>query len=764
VAEFNEIDKELLDKYSPPDELDIRQNPNGSFTTSAPRERDQRTGEVFEVDPATGQRIQTELPAGRTPSLVERLLGPQMQMTRTGFFTPENDYTGTSNTITRKGAHIAVANELAKIKFVAGTFGGMQNRVAIIRYWCKGDKCTQKATVASEAVEASTGASVPEKAAVNASQLTARPSSLNTLNPGNTDPLFRPLTPEQEKILRLKAEQREEEGKLDENELSLVKGTIFEGCKRLRIINIGNRGGSAKWECSDPVKTEAANNEAFKVWQLKVRSRPIPGADYWDQFSTPRSLLENPNFLNTITSVPRRSFPIPFTQPIPEEPTVAPQQSAPQPTPQPQKNTGQVLSATPGARSATATSPTEAAWQFLFNPEELQLESGPEFNRAETWGVSDLPGSGTANSGQPLAWRYNKNRKLSFGKVLLTGYVLGRRVDSLEKGLQQLFMARSGPGMDGPPVLEFVWGGRVFGPCVIQNLRVRERAWDDGYLVNAEVSFDLEQVPEWTINDGAVDIARPGRQSLVNDPFLPRAEPETGAGTTGGGGETQKKDEKGGGGGQSLTQADSYNPILCDFATKQSGIFDTFVNRNYGFGGLTTSLGNLLNARSNENIFEKFYNMKRDFYSGSQEIGNYVDNRLIQNGSPGCVRGPNPSNPTYKSQTQEILTGGGKFFLGIQLQSRNQQAAGFAKACAEQTKRFIDEWKKETPKCQAQRTANAALASSAEELRRCEQYKIGNSCNSIGLRATCSSINGGNTVYCRRNTGTSGPRYIWSAF
>jgi hypothetical protein len=421
-------------------------------------------------------------------------------------------------------------------------------------------------------------------------------------------------------------------------------------------------------------------------------------------------------------------------------------------------NLGVTYNANPGTPSQTPQS-NQAVWQFLFNPEELQLESGPDFNRAETWGVSD-----PENSGQPLSWRSNKNRKLTFGKVLLTGYVLGRRVDSLENGLQQLFMARSGPGMDGPPVLEFVWGVRKFGPCVIQNVRVRERAWDAGVLVNAEVSFDLEQVPEWTINDGAVDIARPGRQSLVNDPLLPRNQPE--ATPPPGSEDTERKpaEEKGGGGGQPLTQADSYNPVLCDFATKQSGIFDTFVNRNYGFGGLTTSLGNLLNARSNENIFEKFYNMKRDFYSGSQEIGNYVDNRLIQNGSPGCVRGLNPSNPTYKSQTQEILTGGGKFFLGIQLQSRSQQAAGFAKACAEQTKRFIDEWKKETPKCQAQRTANAALASSAEELRRCEQYKIGNSCNSIGLRATCSSVNGGNTVYCRRNTSTSGPRYIWSAF
>jgi hypothetical protein len=159
---------------------------------------------------------------------------------------------------------------------------------------------------------------------------------------------------------------------------------------------------------------------------------------------------------------------------------------------------------------------TSAVWTFMFNPEELELSSGPDYNRAEAWGVSD-----PFNEGQPLSWRANKNRKLSFGKILLHGYSLGKRVDSLEKGLQDLFMARDGEnGADGPPVLEFVWGRRVFGPCVIQDIKVREKAWDAGYLVNAEVSFTLEQVPEWTINDGFVDVLRPGRQPTLSDPTV----------------------------------------------------------------------------------------------------------------------------------------------------------------------------------------------------------------------------------------------------
>jgi hypothetical protein len=178
----------------------------------------------------------------------------------------------------------------------------------------------------------------------------------------------------------------------------------------------------------------------------------------------------------------------------------------------------------PGAPSPTgptkyasndAPNPESAVWQFLFNPEELQLSSGPDYNRAETWGVSDA-----ANHGQPVSWRAHKNRKLTFSKVLLHGYAFGRRVDKLEIGLQDLFMARSGEGMDSPPVLEFVWGSRTFGPCVIQNIQVREKAWDKGLLVNAEVSFELEQIPEWTVNDGFVDVLRPGRQPVLNDQSL----------------------------------------------------------------------------------------------------------------------------------------------------------------------------------------------------------------------------------------------------
>jgi hypothetical protein len=171
-----------------------------------------------------------------------------------------------------------------------------------------------------------------------------------------------------------------------------------------------------------------------------------------------------------------------------------------------------------GGKAALAPGGTlsQGMWQFLFNPSELEIEAGPEFKAAETWGVSDK-----GNSGQPLHWSHNKNSQLKFNSVLLNGYVFGRKVEELEQGIFELFMARDGEGQAGPPILEFVWGKRVFGPCVIRDISVKEKMWDEGMVVNAELSFTLEQIPEWVINDGYVDIARPSKVPPIGDVTAP---------------------------------------------------------------------------------------------------------------------------------------------------------------------------------------------------------------------------------------------------
>ena len=187
---------------------------------------------------------------------------------------------------------------------------------------------------------------------------------------------------------------------------------------------------------------------------------------------------------------------------------------------------------------ASSVYTSNGIWQFLFNPEEISVQGNAQYNVAEVWGVMDTEGQGGKNSGQPLQWRNNQNEKLVFSKILLNGYVFGRRVDGLEKGLLDLTRLAQAGNPDGPPVLKFVWGGRTFGPCVIREFNVREKNWDDGMLVNAEISLTLERVPEWIINDGFVDVARPGRQALIDDPT-------TAVGATSGGQNKNDKDQEG---------------------------------------------------------------------------------------------------------------------------------------------------------------------------------------------------------------------------
>lgn len=227
--------------------------------------------------------------------------------------------------------------------------------------------------------------------------------------------------------------------------------------------------------------------------------------------------------------------------------------------------------------------PGEMMWQFLFNPSELELEVGPEFKNSETWGVSDK-----ANSGQPLHWSHNTNPQLKFNSVLLNGFVFGRKVEALEQGLFELFMARDGVGQDGPHVLEFVWGKRVFGPCVIRNINVKEKMWDEGEVVNAELSFTLEQVPEWTINDGFVDVARPGRLGTIGDPTTP---PGTQSQTPPGGtGAPENKDGKDN--GQKPETQNGLTPTqLYDKCQKAGVLADKFYSLQKRASGVTHPTG-----------------------------------------------------------------------------------------------------------------------------------------------------------------------------
>lgn len=408
---------------------------------------------------------------------------------------------------------------------------------------------------------------------------------------------------------------------------------------------------------------------------------------------------------------------------------------------------GRSFSANPSGITLTAE-PTaqieDAVWQFLFNPEELQLESGPDYNRAETWGVSD-----PANSGQPLSWRNNKNRKLTFSKVILHGYTFGKRVEKLEEGLQQLFMARDGEnGADGPPVLEFVWGRRFFGPCVIQNIRVREQAWDKGILVNAEVSFELEQVPEWTINDGEVDVARPGRQPLINDPTLPGREQQEAAassaagagsdsGAGAGSGSQEPPKDKPGGGTPAPASNPQNNPEFCKYGLNQSRVFQAVFNQADKY---LSREGSILRLdyirylsrneirRDIERIKEDFKRAKKDLYASSRVLGNYVDKRVAN----GC------RNASYNKTIEEIVQ---------DARARNvlfeDRLIAWIHGCSRETKVAIDLWAKTEQPCKSSRQQSQTAASREEKLKKCQSLVDGKLCGSgLVTDSSCKSVNG----------------------
>lgn len=282
----------------------------------------------------------------------------------------------------------------------------------------------------------------------------------------------------------------------------------------------------------------------------------------------------------------------------------------------------------------------EGVWQFLFNPTELSLRAGPDYNKAQTWGVSEKE-----NSGQPLSWRSNKNAELKFNRVLLNGYVFGRRVEELEQGLFDLFMARDGGGQDGPDVLEFVWGQKVFGPCVIKDVEITEKAWDGGLVVNAEVSFTLEQIPEWTINDGEVSVYNPSQLPLSNaQSLLSSAAGTVGVGTTSPGGAGAPSPDGGGGAGSPDQNAqEPNNPAAsnqtyrtCQNAFKQIGVFQEAVNysknKRQGFFGRADT------QTLTKNYVDAFKKYETAFNNAKSALGEGLIKRVPKDQQPAVVR------------------------------------------------------------------------------------------------------------------------------
>lgn len=369
-------------------------------------------------------------------------------------------------------------------------------------------------------------------------------------------------------------------------------------------------------------------------------------------------------------------------------------------------------------------------WQFLFNPSEMELEAGPEFKNAETWGVSDK-----ANSGQPLHWSNNKNAQLKFNSVILNGYVFGRKVEELEQGLIALFMAREGDGQHGPHVLEFVWGKRVFGPCVIKGVNVKEKMWDEGHVVNAEVSFTLEQVPEWTINDGFVDVARPGKLGIEGDVNAPAASATTPT-TTPPASAGSKNPPPGGGAGQPDQKQQSQAGLTSSELYKKcqrAGVYAEQFWKIESDGRLKYRDGTINARTSYSTLYPQAVN----------ELGSSFT---------GLIKEP-LTNPTllYKSTELAIDAEDKKaaFILGGGLKDYSKagnfvkKAAGSARITA---KTFSD-----SARCKTERDRVTKVTQQQKQQATCNSKRLGSSCAKAGVGEgqtvnTCSGI----TLVCAR--------------
>lgn len=474
------------------------------------------------------------------------------------------------------GGNLDVASALESIEFaIKGPLGdgALRNSVAYIRYWSRpGSKAT--AETASQTIDATQidpgtdpqselNRAITERYGIEreGAQIVEYTDDYSAAVVTENDGTATYISTE---VLDTSA-GRVVQTNVDSNTLILDDdGNILEGFRETRIAKYNEQLSTDPTEQKQrqsslssqiPKTKDSGNTQSTLVANSsqKTNVQDVVNTGNYRTSGVGQLKPANPNgFVNTISRVGRSVLGLPPGQ-VGYEGTAGSAQGGKAPL----------------AKSGTLS---KGMWQFLFNPSELEIVAGPEFKAAETWGVSEK-----GNSGQPLNWSHNKNAELKFNSVLLNGYVFGRKVEELEQGIFELFMARDGEGQAGPPILEFVWGKRVFGPCVIKEISIKEKMWDEGEVVNAELSFTLEQIPEWTINDGYVDVARPGRIPMVYD--ATESSGNVGIGST-----APSNTPPGGGGGESPDQkgkqpSKTNNEKFCQRAYYYTGLFKSFQKR-----------------------------------------------------------------------------------------------------------------------------------------------------------------------------------------
>lgn len=287
------------------------------------------------------------------------------------------------------------------------------------------------------------------------------------------------------------------------------------------------------------------------------------------------------------------------------------------------------------------TTPVEGIWQFLYNPENLKYSISPQYAQASTWGNPQ---------GSPVHWSGNDNEKLSFSKIILNGYMFGRKVETLIQGIRDLVKVVEGGSQQSPPVLEFIFGKKYFGPCVMENISITENMWDGGETVAAELSFDLRKIPDWIVNDGYVSIFDPTGQPVVTAPTrintdptptedAPAGDTETTEETAPGDSNSNKPDAKPDANNQQCKELQNFHSLIRKSLNEIAEVYLP-LNENSTASGKYNRTAMLNTSKNQEkvgaaarSIYMAFYNAgaKQKLYKNKYIEKIYKENELIVN-------------------------------------------------------------------------------------------------------------------------------------
>ena len=132
------------------------------------------------------------------------------------------------------------------------------------------------------------------------------------------------------------------------------------------------------------------------------------------------------------------------------------------------------------------TADGDRLWEFWYPPQTLKFSGQANYTEQATL------------SAREHDWQFGSSSglRLEIPNLVLDSYCLGRTVQPLMDGLDELRKAKPTEGIFAPPVLLFAFGGRTFGPCVLTNIQWDEVAWLSGEAARLQLSLTLQQIPK----------------------------------------------------------------------------------------------------------------------------------------------------------------------------------------------------------------------------------------------------------------------------